>query len=164
VTLIEYGDFECPYCGDAAPLIAKLLETHAEEVRYVFRHLPLTDVHPNAQRAAEATEAAAEQGAFWELHDRLMADTSTITSQDLRAHAEAIGLDLERFADDVRHRRHAARVAEDVESADASGVSGTPTFFINGRRHQGAYDVDTLARAVKAATRSAQAPSRVTAA
>jgi protein-disulfide isomerase len=114
-------------------------------------------VHPNAQLAAEAAEAAAAQGAFWEMHDRLLEHQDALAPADLYRHAADLGLDLERFSEDLRHRRHAPRVAEDVQSADASGVSGTPTFFVNGRRHQGVYDVDTLTRAVKAAAR---APAR----
>src|SRR3954454_15313327 len=152
VTLLEYGDFECPYCGAAAPIIGKLLE-HLD-LRYVFRHLPLTDVHPNAQAAAEAAEAAGAQGAFWRWHDRLMARQDELSPADLYRHAADLGLDLERFADDPRRRRHAPRVAEDVRSADSSGVSGTPTFFINGRRHVGVYDEQTLAQEVKAAARA----------
>jgi Na+/H+ antiporter NhaA len=157
VTLLEYGDFECPYCGHAAPTITRLLEHFPDELRYVWRHLPLTDVHPNGQLAAEAVEAAAAQGRFWEMHDRLLTHQDELTPIELYRHANAIGLDLEQFKDDVRRRRYAPRVAEDVQSADASGVSGTPTFFINGRRHRGVYDIDTLTRAVKNA---AQAPRR----
>jgi Na+/H+ antiporter NhaA len=155
VTLLEYGDFECPYCGAAAPIVERLLEK--VDLRYVFRHLPLTDVHPNAQTAAEAAEAAAAQGSFWEMHDRLMTHQDALAPTDLYRHAADLGLDLERFSDELRRRHHAARVAEDVRSADASGVSGTPTFFINGRRHLGVYDEATLAAAVKAAARSAAA-------
>jgi Na+/H+ antiporter NhaA len=155
VTLLEYGDFECPYCGHAAPIIDKLLEILGDELRYVFRHLPLTDVHPSAQSAAEAAEAAGAQGAFWEMHDRLLANQDALAPMDLYRHAVDLGLDIDRFSDDVRKRRYAAHVADDVRSADASGVSGTPTFFINSRRHQGAYDIDTLTRAVAAAARAA---------
>ncbi|QEC50614.1 Na+/H+ antiporter NhaA [Baekduia soli] len=151
VTLIEYGDFECPYCAAAEPVIARLLEAFGAELRYVWRHLPLTDVHPNAQLAAEAAEAAARQGAFWEMHDRLLAHQDDLAVSDLYRHAAALELDLERFSDDLGRRRTAPRVAEDVAGADASGVSGTPTFFVNGRRHQGVYDVDTLTREIKAA-------------
>jgi Na+/H+ antiporter NhaA len=153
VTLVEYGDFECPYCGHAAPVIAKLLDRLPDELRYVFRHLPLSDVHPSAQLAAEAAEAAAAQGAFWEMHDRLLAEEGGVAPVDLYRHAAAVGLDLDRFAEDLRRRRYAPRVAEDVRSADASGVSGTPTFFVNGRRHQGVYDIEALTTAVKAAAR-----------
>jgi Na+/H+ antiporter NhaA len=155
VTLVQYGDFECPYCAHAAPVIDKLLDHLGNELRYVFRHLPLTDVHPNAQIAAEAAEAAGAQGAFWEMHDRLIAHPDALAPADLYRHASDLGLDLDRFSEDLRRRRHAPRVTEDVQSADASGVSGTPTFFVNGRRHQGAYDVDTLTKAVKAAARAA---------
>ncbi|HEY6889891.1 MAG TPA: Na+/H+ antiporter NhaA [Solirubrobacter sp.] len=155
VTLLEYGDFECPYCGHAAPIIRRILDKHGADVRYVFRHLPLTDVHPNAQSAAEAAEAAAAQGKFWEMHDRLFTHQDALGPSDIYRHAAALELDLNRFSDDLRRRRHAPRVAEDVRSADASGVSGTPTFFINGRRHVGVYDVDTLTRAVKAAQTAA---------
>jgi Na+/H+ antiporter NhaA len=163
VTLLEYGDFECPYCGDAAPVIDRLLEKLGDEMRFVFRNLPLADVHPNAQLAAEAAEAAAEQGKFWDMHDRLLSHQQDLSPADLYRYASDIGLDLNQFADDIRRRRHAPRVAEDVRSADASGVTGTPTFFVNGRRHQGVYDTDTLARAVKAAAQAAQrVPARVT--
>jgi protein-disulfide isomerase len=153
VTLLEYGDFECPYCGDAAPIIDKLLEHFPDELRYVWRHLPLTDVHPNAQMAAEASEAAGAQGRWWEMHDRLLEHQDKLSPIDLHRHAEALGLDVDDYVDDVRRRRHAPRVTRDVQSADASGVSGTPTFFINGRRHQGVYDIDTLTQAVKNAAR-----------
>jgi len=154
VTLLEYGDFECPYCGHAAPVIDKLLDRFGDELRYVFRNLPLNDVHPNAQSASEAAEAAAAQDRFWEMHDVLMQSPDQLSPLDLYRHASQLGLDLERFSDDMRRRRYAARVAHDVQSADASGVSGTPTFFINGRRHQGVYDIDTLTAAVKAAARA----------
>ncbi|HTN25056.1 MAG TPA: Na+/H+ antiporter NhaA [Solirubrobacteraceae bacterium] len=153
VTLLEYGDFECPYCAHAAPVIAKMLDKLGGELRYVFRHLPLTDVHPSAQLASEAAEAAGAQGRYWEMHDRLLTGDALAPS-DLYRQAADLGLDLDRFADDLRHRRHAPRIARDVQSADASGVSGTPTFFINGRRHQGVYDIDTLTQAVKRAARS----------
>jgi Na+/H+ antiporter NhaA len=155
VTLVQYGDFECPYCGHAAPVIDKLLDHLGDQLRYVFRHLPLADVHPNAQIAAEAAEAAGAQGAFWEMHDRLLTHQNALAPSDLYRDASDLGLDLDQFSEDLRRRRHAARIAEDVQSADASGVSGTPTFFVNGRRHRGVYDVDTLTRAVKAAARAA---------
>jgi protein-disulfide isomerase len=151
VTLLEYGDFQCPYCGHAAPTIAKMLEHLPDELRYVFRHLPLNDVHDNAQLAAEAAEAAGAQGRFWEMHDLLLANQDALAPGDLHRYAEQLGLDVDRFAEDVRRRRNAPRIARDVQSADASGVAGTPTFFINGRRHQGVYDIDTLTGAVKAA-------------
>jgi Na+/H+ antiporter NhaA len=150
VTLLEYGDLECPYCGQAETVIRELLNDIGE-LRYVWRHLPLNDVHPHAQMAAEAAEAAAAQGRFWEMHDSLLSHQDHLTLRDLLADAEAIGLDLDRFREDLKKRKGSARIAEDVESADMSGVSGTPTFFINGHRHQGAYDIDTLSREVKLA-------------
>jgi Na+/H+ antiporter NhaA len=155
VTLVEYGDYECPYCGRAEPVIRELLDSFGDDVRYVWRHLPLNDVHPNAQTAAEATEAAAAQGAFWQMNDKLLRHQDALTTDDLTRYAEELGLDVERFWDELRRRNYADRVAEDVASADASGVAGTPTFFINGRRHQGAYDIDTLTTAVSRARRTA---------
>ena len=150
VTLVEYGDFECPYCGLAESVIRELLSQRGD-VRYVWRHLPLNDVHPNAQRAAEATEAAAKQDAFWDMHDRLLDHQDALTDDDLQGYARDLGLDLDRFTEDLRTHVGAGRVAEDVDSADLSGVSGTPTFFINGRRHYGAYDIATLSAAVRVA-------------
>jgi Na+/H+ antiporter NhaA/predicted DsbA family dithiol-disulfide isomerase len=150
VTLVEYGDFECPYCGQAEPVVRELLADYGD-VRYVWRHLPLTDVHPHAQLAAEAAEASSDQGAFWEMHDLLLDHQGALRRQDLEGYAQELGLDGDRFAEELRTHEHAARVADDVDSADLSGVSGTPTFFINGRRHYGAYDIDTLTAAVRAA-------------
>jgi Na+/H+ antiporter NhaA len=158
VTLVEYGDFECPYCGQAEPVIRELLASHDDDLRYVFRHLPLADVHPHAQLAAEASEAADAQGAFWPMHDRLLTHQDELTVRDLHRHAESLGLDADRLVDEVRERRHAGRVGEDVASADASGVSGTPTFFVNGRRHHGVYDVAALTAAVRAARAAVPVP------
>jgi Na+/H+ antiporter NhaA len=151
VTLVEYGDFECPYCGQAEPIVRELLADFGDDLRYVWRHLPLSDVHPRAQIAAEAAEAAAEQGAFWEMHDLLLAHQDALRPPDLVRYAEQLGLDTQRFEDDLRGHEHTARIYDDVDGADLSGVSGTPTFFINGRRHYGAYDVDTLSVEVRAA-------------
>jgi Na+/H+ antiporter NhaA len=151
VTLVEYGDYQCPYCGQAEVVIRALLDEFGDELRYVWRHLPLSDVHVNAQMAAEAAEAAGSQGAFWPMHDKLLAAQDELTAPDLKRHAEHIGLDVDEFWDELRRREHAERVADDVASADSSGVAGTPTFFINGRRHHGAYDVDTLGAAVRTA-------------
>ena len=150
VTVVEYGDFQCPYCGQAEPVIRELLREFGD-VRYVWRHLPLNDVHPDTQLAAEAAEAAADQGAFWEMHDLLLAHQDALRPSDLIGYAEQLELDVDRFTNHLREQAGAARVAEDVDSADMSGVSGTPTFFINGRRHYGAYDIATLSAAVRAA-------------
>ncbi|MGW0925857.1 Na+/H+ antiporter NhaA [Streptomyces sp. NPDC002755] len=151
VTLVEYGDFECPYCGLAESVVRELLADFGDDVRYVWRHLPLSDVHPNAQLAAEAAEAATLQGRYWEMHDVLLTHQGALQVRHLLAYAEQIGLDGDRFRTDLRMRVGAERVAEDLESADLSGVSGTPTFFVNGRRHHGAYDIATLSAAVRTA-------------
>jgi Na+/H+ antiporter NhaA len=151
VTLVEYGDYECPYCGQAEIVIRELLVSFGDDLRYVWRHLPLNDVHPNAQMAAEAAEAAGAQGRFWEMHDKLLQHQDELTAPDLGRHADELGLDGERFWDELRRRVYAPRVGEDVGTADVSGVAGTPSFFINGRHHQGAYDVETLSATVRAA-------------
>jgi Na+/H+ antiporter NhaA len=150
VTVVEYGDFECPYCGQAEPAIRELLADFGD-VRYVWRHLPLTDVHPHAQLAAEAAEAAAAQGAFWEMHDTLLRHQDALRPADLAGYAATLGLDVERFTRDLRKHTYVSRVAEDVDTADLGGVSGTPTFFVNGQRHQGAYDIGSLSQAVRTA-------------
>jgi protein-disulfide isomerase len=154
ITVVEYGDFECPYCGRAESVLRALLADFGD-VRYVWRHLPLTDVHPQAQLAAEAAEAAAEQDAFWEMHDLLLSHQGDLRPPDLLRYAGELGLDAESFGRHLRRHQGAARVAEDVDSADLSGVSGTPTFFINGRRHRGAYDITHLSAAVRAARQRA---------
>ena len=161
VTIVEYGDFECPYCGQAEPVIRELLADFGD-LRYVWRHLPLNDVHPGAQLAAEASEAAADQGAFWEMYDLLLANQDAIGPKDLMRYAADLGLDVDRFTAALREHTAAARVAEDVDSADLSGVSGTPTFFVNGRRHYGAYDVASLAAAVEAARARASMTPMIT--
>jgi protein-disulfide isomerase len=150
VTLVEYGDFQCEYCGQAEPVVRELLADFGD-LRYVWRHLPLSDVHPDAQLAAEAAEAAAVEGKFWEMYDLLMADQRALAVRHLVGYAEQLRLDPERFRDALRKQKFAGRVADDVESADRSGVSGTPTFFINGRRHYGAYDIAALSAEVRAA-------------
>jgi protein-disulfide isomerase len=150
VTVVEYGDFECPYCGLAEPAVRELLRDFGD-VRYVWRHLPLNDVHPHAQLAAEAAEAAGRQGAFWEMHDLLFDHQDALTPRDFIGYAGSLGLGPEQFAADLRKHVGAAQVSEDVDSADLSSVSGTPTFFVNGKRHYGAYDIETLSKAVKLA-------------
>ncbi len=156
VTLLEYGDYECPYCGQAELVVRELLDSFGDELRYVWRHLPLNDVHPHAQMAAEAAEAAAAQGEFWAMHDTLLGHQDELTLSALRGDAERLGLDVERFWEELRHREHAPRIDEDVATADSSEVAGTPTFFINGRRHHGAYDVASLTAAVSASRARAQ--------
>ena len=150
VTLVEYADFECPYCGRAEPAIREVM-ADISDLRYVWRHLPLRDVHPRAQQAAEAAEAAGRQGAFWPMHDLLMDHQDQLRAADLDGYAAQLGLDLEQFHRDLDGDAGVAHVAEDGDSAELSGVSGTPSFFINGQRYRGAYDPATLARAVKQA-------------
>ncbi|RYV51275.1 Na+/H+ antiporter NhaA [Pengzhenrongella frigida] len=154
VTLVEYGDFECPYCGQAEPVVRELLADFGD-IRYVWRHLPLLDVHPHAQLAAEASEAAATQGAFWAMHDLLLGHQGALLVRDLVGYAEQLGLDVARFTADLARHAGAPRVARDVDGADRSGVSGTPTFFLNGRRHHGAFDLATLSDAVRVARATA---------
>lgn len=147
VTIVEYGDFECPHCG-RAEVVARAELSADDRVRYVWRHLPLHAVHPHAQLAAEAAEAASAQGAFWPMHDRLLDAQQKLTREDLIAHADALGLDVERFADDLDSGRYADRVDRDIATADAGDITGTPTFFVNGRRHYGGYDVASIREAV----------------
>ena len=151
VILLEYGDYECPYCGQAETVVRELLDSFGDDLCYVWRHLPLSDVHPRAQMAAEVAEAAAAQGRFWEMHDVLLSHQDALLPMQIRGYADDLGLDVDRLWDDVHRRAYAPRIARDVASADESGVSGTPTFFINGRRHQGAYDIATLTAEVRAA-------------
>jgi protein-disulfide isomerase len=120
-----------------------------DELTYAWRHLPLQDVHPRAQLASEAAEAAGAQGKFWEMHDLMIDHQHEIELRDLRSYAEQVGLDVDKFWEDVRGREYAERIAEDVDSADRSLVTGTPSFFINGRRHEGAYDIETLTAKVR---------------
>jgi Na+/H+ antiporter NhaA len=150
VTVVEYADFECPYCGMAEPAVRELLRDFGD-VRYVWRHLPLRDVHPRAQAAAEAAEAAAAQDKFWEMHDLLYDHQDALGPRDLVGYATSLELDVARFTADLKSHKGAAQISEDEESADLSSVSGTPTFFINGIRHYGAYDIDSLSTAVRAA-------------
>ncbi|HEY1822603.1 MAG TPA: DsbA family protein [Trebonia sp.] len=148
--MVEYGDFECPYCGQAEPAVRGLIR-ESGELRFVFRHLPLTEVHPHAQLAAEAAEAADQQGAFWEMHDMLMDHQGALTTNDLIGYAASIGIDTDKFATDLRKHVGAYRIAEDVDSADLATVSGTPTFFINGNRYYGAFELPALKEAVHTA-------------
>jgi protein-disulfide isomerase len=149
ITVVEYGDFECPFCGRAEPQVRELLSDFSG-VRYVWRHLPLSDVHLHARPAAEAAEAAAAQDAFWPMHDLLLTNQDALETADLVGHAERLGLDVVRFAGDLAAGFGAVRIAEDVEGADLSGVTGTPTFFVNGRRHYGPYDIASLSATVRA--------------
>ena len=144
-TLVEYGDFECPFCGRATGMVNELRERLGDDLRYVFRHLTLIDVHPHAEIAAEAAEAASSQDKFWEMHDLLFDHQGDLDIEDLIGYAANLDLDVDRFADEVESSANSRRVREDVASAEASGATGTPTFFIDGRRHIGAYDAKSVA-------------------
>jgi len=160
LTLVEYGDFECPFCGKATGVVRELRDRFGDELRYVFRHLPLTDVHPHAEPSARAAEAAGAQGRFWEMHDLLFRHQEELTFEDLVGYAGELGLDVEDFVRDLEEDRHAERVREDVVSAEASGARGTPTFFVGEGRHVGPYDTETLAAELEASRyRSGGAPA-----
>jgi Na+/H+ antiporter NhaA len=148
LTLVEYGDMECPFCGRATGVVSELRHRFGDELRYVFRHLPLLELHPHAQLAAEAVEAAGAQGRFWEMHDLLFAHQDQLDATDLLDHAAVLGLDLERFARELGAGTYGQRVRDDVAGAEASGVTGTPTFFVNGVRHEGPAATDALAAAL----------------
>jgi protein-disulfide isomerase len=149
VTLIEYGDFQCPYCGDAYPVVHKLLESYTW-LRFAWRHMPLVDLHPRSEIAAQASEAAAAQGKFWEMHDRLFENQHALADDDLSAHAAALGLDVERFERELRDGVYAERVAEDFRSGSASGIPSTPRFFVNGEMYLGTADERDLRAAIEA--------------
>ena len=151
VTLVKYGDYECPYCGEAHPLLKKLQERVGEQVRFVFRHFPLDTVHPRARRAAQAAEAAASQGRFWEMHDLLFERQDELGEEDLMRYAAEVELDLVRFEEDLTNENHAWRIEEDRLGGDHAGVRGTPAFFVNGVRYTGPLDLDGLLAAVEKA-------------
>ena len=149
VTLVEYGDFECPFCGRAYPELKRVLKKLGPKVRFVFRHFPLIAEHPHAQHAADVAEAAAAQGKFWEMHDLLYAHQGALEDDDLLEYARELGLDVPLVQRELSGHVHAARVEEDVASGEQSGVTGTPRFFINGRPHQEPGDARTLAAALR---------------
>lgn len=159
VILVEYGGFECPACGQAYPIVKALQQQLAATLAVVFRHFPLTTIHPHAQRAAEAAEAAGAQGKFWSMHDLLFERQEALEYESLAEYAAQIGLDLTRFARDVAAHRHLAKARADFASGVRSGVNGTPTFFVNGLRHEGPYDPASLLASIAAArkVRSASA-------
>jgi protein-disulfide isomerase len=148
LTLVEYGDYECPYCGKAYSVVEEVLQQLGSRVRFAFRHCPLATVHPHAQNAAEAAEAAGAQGKFWEMHTTLFENQEDLEEEALLQYAAELGLDPVRFANELARHTHAARVREDFLSGVHSGVNGTPTFFINGVRHEGGLDVESLLEAM----------------
>jgi protein-disulfide isomerase len=144
VTLVEYGDYECPHCGRAYPIVKKLQAQLGSRLRFVFRNFPLGEMHPHAQHAAEAAEAAAAHDRFWEMHDTLFEHQRALGDRHLMEYAVAIGLEPARFQQELSTHAYAPRVREDFLSGVRSGVNGTPTFFINGFRHDDAWDFETL--------------------
>lgn len=149
VTLVEYGDYECPYCGEAFPIVKAIQGSIGDELRFVFRNFPISTSHPHAEQAAEAAEAAAAQGRFWEMHDHLYENQHNLGDSDLHSYALAIGLDVDVFDKELAEHVHADRAHEDFMSGVRSGVNGTPTFFINGLRHDDSFDFATLLSAVQ---------------
>jgi protein-disulfide isomerase len=150
VTLVEYGDFQCPYCGRAYPIVKEVQSRLGDRLRFVFRNFPITTSHPNAEHAAEAAEAAGAQDRFWEMHDHLFESQKRLRDQDLHRYAEELGLDVTRFDQEMADHVYADRVHEDFMGGVRSGVNGTPTFYINGARHDGSYEVDDLVAALEA--------------
>ncbi|MCU1272693.1 MAG: Periplasmic thiol:disulfide interchange protein DsbA [Bryobacterales bacterium] len=155
VTLLEYGDYECPHCTAAYPVIKAIQEGLGDELCFAYRHFPLIQIHPHAEPAAEAAEAAAARGRFWEMHDMLFENSPNLGVQDLVRYAEEIGIEADRFVSELRGHLYLPRIQVDMESGLRSGVKGTPTFFINGVRHRGGYDMESLLQALRVAQLSA---------
>jgi protein-disulfide isomerase len=158
VTLVEYGDYECPHCGHAHPIVKSIQHRLGRKLRFVFRNFPLAEAHPHARHAAEAAEAAAEQGKFWQMHDALFENQTQLGDEDLVATARRLRLDAQRIARALEEGTYTARVREDFRSGIRSGVNGTPTFFINGERYDGAWaDEDSFVRTLERAAKEASA-------
>jgi protein-disulfide isomerase len=145
LTVVEYGDYQCPYCGQAFPIVEKLRTTFADSMRFIFRNLPLADVHPHAEAAAEVAEAVALQGKFWEIHDALYQNQKDLSNAALRRYVTDIGGDVDQMTKDVADGGPRERVEADFESAIRSGANGTPTFFINGERYDGSWQYEPFA-------------------
>jgi protein-disulfide isomerase len=153
VTLVQYGDYECPYTRQSTTIVRAIQQQLGEQLRFVFRHFPLTAIHPHALHAALAAEAAAMQGKFWQMHDSIFHHQHTLEDANLTQLAEAVGLDLQQYALDVDDQRALGRIEEDVEGGERSGVQGTPTFFLNGALYRGSWEQDALLAALQAASR-----------
>src|SRR6187200_2950829 len=150
ITLLEYGDYECPFCGQAYLIIKQMQNKFGEDLRFAFRNFPITQSHPHAQRAAEAAESAAAQNKFWEMHDYLYEHQQALEDNHLEKYANKLGLDLAQFNHDMSSHAHAQRIREDFLSGVRSGVNGTPTFYINGTRYDGSWDLETLLKTLRA--------------
>jgi protein-disulfide isomerase len=147
--LVMYGDFQCPYCTAAYPIVRRIRDRMAGRLLFAFRHFPLRDVHPDAERAAEAAEAAAAQGAFWQMHDRMYESNGALSREDLVSYAGELGLDSQRVAEELDSKSHRPRVQRDLDSGLASGVTGTPAFFVGGRLYGGSFDAQSLTAALE---------------
>src|ERR687896_2244603 len=162
ITLVEYGDYECPYCGMAYPVVKGIQRELGSRLRFVFRNFPLAEAHPHARKAAQAAEAAAAQGKFWEMHDMIFEHQDALEDEDLIAYARSLGLDAERVARELEAGTHAKRVRDDFRSGVRSGVKGTPTFFVNGLRYEGSWaNEEAFSRALRDAARQASPDAQV---
>jgi len=161
VTLVEYGDFECPYCAAAHVIVKKAREIMGDQLRFVFRHFPLTQIHPHAEPAAEASEAADAQGQFWQMHDLLFENQPRLDPPHLVIFAEELGLDLKRFVRELEDGIYRERVRSDFLSGVRSGVNGTPAFFINDVRYDGSWDIGPLIEALESAATTRSLKSSV---
>jgi protein-disulfide isomerase len=153
VTLVQYGDYECPYTRQSTTIVRAIQQQLGEQLRFVFRNFPLAEIHPHALHAALAAEAAASQGKFWQMHDYIFHHQHTLEDADLEQFAEEVGLDMEHYARDMIQQRHLPRIEEDVEGGERSGVQGTPTFFINGVFYRGSWEKEALLATLEAASR-----------
>lgn len=164
VTLVEYGDYQCPYCGEAFPIVRQVQKRLGPKLRFVFRNFPIGTAHPNAPLAAEAAEAAGAQGRFWEMHDMLYEHQSELEEPYLLAYAQELKVEVGQFRSDLERHAYRARVQEDFMSGVRSGVNGTPTFYINGVRHDDSYEQNVLLRALESqiggSTGAARRPAR----
>jgi protein-disulfide isomerase len=151
IVLVEFGDYECPYCGAAYPVVKELQHRLKGKLSFTFRNFPLANAHPHAENAAEAAEAAAAQGKFWEMHDALYENQQALEPENLAAYASALGLDMGRFTREMNDHIYTSRVREDFRGGVRSGVNGTPSFFINGALYTGAYDVRSMLTALREA-------------
>ncbi len=148
IVLLEYGDFECPVCGEIYPVIKAIQDRMGDELCFAYRHFPMSNVHPHSVHAAEAAEAAGAQGSFWEMHDVLYENQDALDDEDLAEYAAELGLDARRLVNEVLAGRYTARVREDFRYGVRGGVNGTPTFFINGEHYDGARGLDPLLAAL----------------
>lgn len=149
VTLVEYGDYQCPYCGKAHPIVKRIQEAMGDKLKFVFPNFPLTKIHPNAMHAAEAAEIAAREGKFWEMHDKLFENQKSLEDENLIEYAESLGIDKEKFIEDLENNTFEKKVRADFLSGIESGVNGTPTFFINGSRFNGSWEYENLLDALE---------------